>query len=579
MWLAILSLCMVGAISRSPTSGVVSISKEVVDSGAIKVDVSFHKVKNVGILIRVLPSTADQEGSDACDPHAAVFRSLDIRDASDLVAHMDTPMVSGGVWAVSDDSADSVRTYSAVLSPALLRQHFSAQSGYGAIAVSGGSIAARVRACAYEIVPQTGDMTSIIDAAHVDVVSRDGASAGPGDVTAVVVSIAPEGDDRVSLVIETRTSSTASVGVSRRGLSAVPAAQVVPETGISVNCGSKMTECTAKIAGQRSRASRGSSRCASTGTDKNGATECVQRWTVSVGKSDLVAKGDAQVSFVDLVLGLVATQIAKSDERATQFSLHVRAPIPRDSAHVAAKSGAARLAAVVRIDGMPEQRVPVQKAGARSVMSKATLSDSANTCVDLSVEGFSGAGTVIEIVEAGMSVCEDGGETCDARIVLPMIRNGRIVSDFARNVRGRMIKSEEGTRLCYVPSAALQGQISIKWEAIAPGVRRETEPRSAPIGWNDKPDHHGDHHPPTPPPDHRPHPDWCEHEWGCTGTIDIDAAVNCRSDEIFDRTYGACMSDSDYGTGSYVVAIVAALFGLVLFGVIVMMFLSAWGFW
>lgn len=579
------------------------------DNGAAGITISFKKTKGLGVVIRVLSvNPDDKDDKIECDPYGSMTGGLDVRDPSDLSAMFDAPMMYSGIWKVVDNIEDTTRSFSTVLSPALVRQHISSiDNSLGAVAVSGGSVAVRVRACMYKIVPQSGSGAEVVAADHIDLITKDGKTVGPDHMDASIVSVTEEPDNSVTVVLETRVS------VAARSKSPIPRSQIVPGVSVSARSGPESRGMEVSVAGQRTKMHvSGIKKISSWCSGSDEANNCIQRWSVSVPKDSIVSavapKGSKRSSIdsrlVDLVFSFVASSLLGDNKEQTQFAVHARAPIPM--AAKAGKSADPRLSAVVRIDGVPEQRVHMGKS--RRSEQAITMRNADLACIDLTVDGTENAGK-IEVVKADMIVCEGEKSDCERKRSLPMIRNGRVANDFARNARGSIRTSAEGdTRLCYKPAASHQGTVVIQW-AAKNSERTAKQAREAPVhhSWNNhrpevekddenhdcieegRPPREGDEHrkpcKPKYPPVHfpwMPHPElpeWCNHGHGCNGTISFDTHVMCDHDEIYDPTFHDCVSDTEYEAGAFVAFLIIGLFVIIMFGIIAMVFIGASGYW
>lgn len=457
--------------------GLVQLAAEQQASGAVAVTVKVQRAANTGVLLRVLHIN-DTVGSDAdaCDPAAPVALLLDLRDTTGLDNLLASPVLANGVWEITDTAAAAGRTYAAVLSPQRLREQFGSKIGYGAVAISGGSVAARVRACTFDIVAGTAPLA--VSAAHVDIVARDAPAAGDSSLDATILSVTQISDTSTSIVLETTTAVTSPSASSVRGAPYPPVH--IPEVP-DAKCGDNSKDCTVSVAplGTKTRLGSVLSECAATRQDANGNLACVQWWAVNVIAPALPALADVILHF-----GSQSVLQQQQEQYATPFNVHVVAPTVQQP--LAKKSDGMSVAAFVRAEGQQTQRVGASSL--RAGHSAGLLVEGVPTCIDLVVDDASAsANDGVAVVKAVIMVCPHatplsvvadlGVEECADSYNITLVVGSRPTNDFVRSARGSLAHSADGAaHLCFTPSQRFMGIIDILWSAaMAPSAKKPAD--------------------------------------------------------------------------------------------------------
>jgi hypothetical protein len=493
----------------------ITITKSDLESGAVRVTANFARLPGVGVLIRILPQSASTvSDKDLCDPYAKMTDNFEVRDASDLIVPLPAPLMIGGMWTVKDVE-NNERSYSAIIPPSIVRQHFADRVGVGAIAVSGGSAAARIMACSYERTSAERSEATVVAAEHTEIVTKDGRDEGPQDLSAFVRSISDVVDGHVTVVIETRVAQTTPLAATQMANSRfrsekllAPEAHVVPEKrAVSARVWDTDEEeeeleddFVVKVnnMGSRTRSEVSDTQtwCVSIQQDKNtGAPVCIQQWSLVVHYNETKKKKTAG-ALVDVVMSIMTTPLAKDETKGiTKFTIHAKAPIHSTTSLVTGKNVGnppfTWLSAIFKTTGKSDidQRVFVAgknakvTATARDSNAIVTVVDSTETCVDVSLgpvgktakgEDLRDASEQVNIVKAEMTVCDI--DSCDRMNTLQMVNDRKTTLDFSRNARGKLIRTTEGlNRICYVPKYQLQGKMTITWERVLVPVEEKKE--------------------------------------------------------------------------------------------------------
>ena len=518
------------------------------------------KYKGTGIIIRVVRPWEAAE----CNPNSPPVGQLDTRDFYD--SDVDRPKSISGVWTISD-GADGMRHYTTSISPARLRQQFVHELVGSIGAVTGGSVGARVYACAYKVNPDAGSI-EVLGTADKQFSASNGDHVAPVDISAVaktpiVLTKDKSGSRFATISIETTTYPTCVGRVEVQGTPYLTHLATVGEGH--------------RIEPNKDQIAKTSATCESTRTLAPGCVACVQTITADVpvsvdftpgapGIIDVVSKfeshdekhpGESAAFAVHFVLQSASTcydgecenKIARTrslgrEETTKQTTTGVFSP---SIVHVTSvTSGGHKM----NKDGT---RVGKRESGGDGTV--ATMYDGMSGCVEVICEVEN---VDLSITGARVSGCEN--ENCG--VISTIVKSGTVDDQLARFSGARVSKTTAGgVEVCFVPGVGVGDRtIEIDWTIAnkhvdkkkkAESAARRELPASPPKKKTDaqrreetvetttatvvkEPPHEDgphddeDHHPP------------CGGSPICAGTVIIDAELLCSNGMVYDHRSMRC---------------------------------------
>ena len=536
----------------------VTVAVTELPSGAAEVTVRTMRFRGSAALIRLLGPS--EEGS--CNPLDPVTRQLDLRDSYDAAREaLPGGRASSGAWSMAD--SEGARTYTAVISPARIRQQLARPPPPIQGAVAGGSARASVYACVYRVSGR-GSAIEVYGETRppAQVLARSGPGAPDVDVSAYVEPQLLGGALAVRAVISSASDpqcrrTRLEHAASRVGGGVAGAADATAVAGPKGSC---ELDVTVPVPAADRSAAR--------------VLDLVSRFLV-------VVDGDQKKKNAAPPPEILAHFLVPISSRAPPAQVVARAEPPAlEAAPPPPPPPPARLRVSVRSGGKVTSEGSTLRRRARTAdeepavdVISAKLYDDTPSCVTLGLpDAAKGSnatrGARVYVESAVLNTCTKrraGGECVD-RSTLQIARDGAISGDVAKFAGGKLTADDEAieTEVCFVPQVgmadcALEIRWSIRTNHAAQAAAREAVAR-AQTGDADKnkkknnAEARGFPHWPMPPePPHPPPPpphvdnqyelaEWClAHDDNCTGIIVIETIVECAGSAHFSPSMGACV--------------------------------------
>lgn len=543
---------------------VISVTSEHEVGGSTRVTITAVKIKDTGVLIRVVPSWSSAE----CNPQQSVLPGLDLRDSYSSERDI-SPSISGA-WSLADAS-DGSRGYSALMSPARLRQQFIGfshinQHAASIGAVTGGSVGAIVYACVYKV---SNGAINVIGESSVVFVSQSSENEAHIDMSAMIMSkviVTGTGQQRTaSVAMKVRTHTTC---FDSSEINIDPSSIPAPIHVSSVAYGITLDTTEGKSAA-RGR----SGLCEEVEILGENCRACIRNFYVTSPVE--VTYPEQIIQQLDVVSRFTAAK--STDAAATPFA--VRFIIPTTSICYSedgttcgeSNQGVRTLARGVTSAPSPVQvsvssggkvTSATQLARGDGVSQTATVYNGDTACIGIGTAENGEAVSALKTVV--INPCDTSKGDCSGTTsALALVTGGSINSDLARFSSGTIKKEDNGVSLCFSSNIGTgQRLVSVTWlgqqqkttEEVQKVAVKEDVPKAktAVNGWGmpqiAREDNHPPHHQTNENEDenhHRPHEeDDNEH------VITIDVAFVCGHDTHFDRERGRCMDDHE-GNGSW----------------------------